>query len=95
MEEKDKKEMAREEEKKKRCILPVIYNSFAIRNKIQSTMAKIKEDIFSGFSGKLGNVVGCKGKTDITSVQDPKNTGMQKAKDKCGSEVNSCWPMNY
>ena len=25
-------------------------------------MAKIKEDIFSGFSGKLGNVVGCKGK---------------------------------
>lgn len=25
-------------------------------------MAKIKEDIFSGFSGKLGNVIGCKGK---------------------------------
>lgn len=25
-------------------------------------MARIKNDIFSGFSGKLGNVVGCKGK---------------------------------
>lgn len=51
-------------------------------------MAKIKEDIFSGFSGKLGNVIGCKGKngyylrTKPEKYKDAKSKGQMKQRSK-------------
>lgn len=51
-------------------------------------MAKIKEDIFSGFSGKLGNVVGCKGKngyylrTRPEKYRDAKSKGQMQQRSK-------------
>ena len=51
-------------------------------------MPKIKEDIFSGFSGKLGNVVGCKGKngyylrTRPEKYRDAKSKGQMQQRSK-------------
>lgn len=51
-------------------------------------MGKIKENIFTGFSGKLGNVVGCKGKngyylrTRPENYRDAKSKGQMRQRSK-------------
>ncbi len=56
-------------------------------------MARIKDGIFGGFSGKIGNVVGCKGKTGFymrscpVHVSNPRTERQQAHRDKFAQAI--------